>query len=73
MATLLVRPGDAQALKASITAAFANVSIDFKQTADGQAPTNVLGTPSLCLNTPDGVSLTEPNAAAVYVLGKQSV
>jgi hypothetical protein len=70
MATLLVRPGDAQALKASISAAFANLSIVIKQSTDGQAPANVLGTPSVCLNTPDGVSLTEPNAAALYVLGR---
>jgi hypothetical protein len=69
MATLVARPGDAQALKTSIAAAFANLSIDIKQVADGQGPTNLFGTPSLCLSTPDGVSLSEPNAAALYVLG----
>jgi hypothetical protein len=72
MATLVVRPGDAQALKASIAAAFANVSIDVKPVADGQGPTNVFGTPSLCLNTPDGISLSESNAAALYLLGRLS-
>ncbi|KAF6255958.1 tRNA synthetases class I (M)-domain-containing protein [Scenedesmus sp. NREL 46B-D3] len=72
MVTLLVRPGDAQALKVSITAAFANLDIDIKPATDGQAPTNVLGTPSLCLNTLDSLSLTEPNAAALYVLGSDS-
>ncbi|WIA39334.1 hypothetical protein OEZ86_005446 [Tetradesmus obliquus] len=72
MATLVVRPGDAQALKTSIAAAFANVSIETKVVADGQEPTNLFGTPSLCLSTPDGVSLLEPNAAALYVLGASS-
>lgn len=73
MATLVVRPGDAQALKTSIAAAFANASIDIKAATAGQEPINLFGTPSLCLNTPEGVSLSEPNAAALYVLGMSLV
>lgn len=65
---LQAQPGDAQALKACIAASYANTSVSVQAAA--AAPTNIFGTPSICLSTPDGVTLSEPNAAARYILGR---
>lgn len=71
MASLAARAGDVQALKACIAAAASGTTIGIADAATGaDAPASLFGTPSICLSTPDGLKLTEPNAAALYLSGQ---
>jgi hypothetical protein len=70
---LTARAGDVQALKACIAAAAAGSAVDLKAVAAGQQPVSLFGTPSICLSTTEGLQLTEPNAAALYLSGMTDV
>jgi hypothetical protein len=68
MAKLSSLAGDVQALKACIAAAASGSSIELS--AASQQPRGVPFSFSICLvSTDGGVSLTEPNAAAMYLAG----
>ena len=61
------RAGDAQALKACIAAAISGTAVELVPTSP--APASLLGN-AICLLTPEGLQLTEPNAAALYLGGE---
>lgn len=61
---LQARGGDVQALKACIAAAFSGTPVALKEAGGAATP------PSICLSTPEGLKLTEPNAVALYLGGK---
>lgn len=68
--SLRARPGDAQALKSCIVAAFSGTRIELAA-QEGAAPSNLFGSPAVLLcSSADGVQLAEPNAAAAYVAGE---
>jgi len=71
MATLQLqaRPADVQALKACIAASTAGTTVELDISSGTAAPASLFGTPAICLSTPEGVQLTEPNAAALYAGG----
>jgi hypothetical protein len=69
MASIAARAGDVQALKACIAAAASDTSIQLTAAAGAGTPTSLFGTPSICLLTPEGLPLTEPNAVALYLSG----
>jgi hypothetical protein len=66
---LQARAGDVQALKSCIAAATSSTEMTVTTVAGADTPTSLFGTPSICLSTPEGLKLTEPNAAALYASG----
>lgn len=62
---LSARPGDCQALKACIAAESSGVKLSLA-VAD---PKNAFGTPSVQLTTPQGGTISEPNAVAAFLAG----
>lgn len=68
MASLSSLPGDVQALKACIAAAASGSIIELSVAR--QQPQGLPFSSSICLvSKPEGLSLTEPNAAAMYLAG----
>lgn len=67
---LQARAGDVQALKSCIAAAASSLELAVATVAGADTPTSLFGTPSICLSTPEGLKLTEPNAAALYASGQ---
>eukprot|EP00775_Hariotina_reticulata_P006776 gene6776-6993_t len=66
---LQARPGDVQALKCLIAAAYSNIQLSLTPAI---VSGSVFGPATVVLSTPDGVQLSEPNAAALYILSSST-
>lgn len=65
--TLQARPGDVQALKCCIAAAYSDIKLTL---APAIVSSGIFGPATVVLYTSDGVQLSEPNAGALYILSK---
>lgn len=67
---LAAKPGDVQALKACIAAAASGTAIELVSSSTAAAAASAGASPSVICSDGDGLQLTEPNAAALYIGGR---